>query len=284
MFLKVRNFVIIATTLIAFNVQANETITIEYGNDDKNRLNRLEQDLRTLKKVVYKNTPSYPVTSIASTSSFERQPTPSTPAQSTAILGVKIQELEQQLHSLVGRIEQIEHRLNQMDASQKQSSLTTPLNLDAEPVNDPTPIDITVKDAPQAQNLNQNLSVTEEYDRAHALLTQAEYQKAAVAFSDFIEKHGTHKLSSNAYYWLGETYMINKDFTGAAEQFLTGYKKFPEGNKAADSLLKLGIAMRALGKDIEACAVYSKLRRNINPIPGFIEKRMSSEEKELKCE
>ena len=77
--------------------------------------------------------------------------------------------------------------------------------------------------------------------------------------------------------------MIKEDYKRSAEQFLIGYRSFPDGGKAADSLLKLGVALNKLGKPIEACAVYSKLRSNIKPIADYIEKQLIEEEQKLKC-
>lgn len=285
--MKIIKIAFLITVLLSTTyAHANVPITIEYGNDPNSRIMRLEQDLQMLQKVIYKNTPSYPTATTITTASNQQYEQPSYDStQSTARLGIKIQELEQQLSALVGRIEKIEYKLNQIHSQKGPKPSPPSLNNNAVstiPNYDGT-LDIQVQDTNKVENLNENLSVTEEYDRAHALLTQAEYQKAATAFSQFITKHGDHKLASNAYYWLGETYMIKKDYTRAAEQFLSGYKNFPNGNKAADNLLKLGIAMRSLGKNIEACAVFSKLRRNIDPIAGFIEKRMATEEKALNC-
>ena len=50
-------------------------------------------------------------------------------------------------------------------------------------------------------------------------------------------------LASNAYYWLGETFYVQKNFQKAAISFAKGYQKFPKGNKAIDQLFKLALTL-----------------------------------------
>ena len=70
------------------------------------------------------------------------------------------------------------------------------------------------------------------------MLSTGEYEAAEVTFTKFLKDYPEDKLSSNAYYWLGETFYVRKNYQLAAIT-AAGYKKFPEGSKAADQLLKL---------------------------------------------
>ena len=85
--------------------------------------------------------------------------------------------------------------------------------------------------------------------------------------STLIKEYPDNKLSSNAYYWLGETFYVRKNYQLAAYNFAAGYKKFPEGSKAADQLLKLGISLFSLEKLTEACATFKKLLEEFPKIP-----------------
>ena len=97
------------------------------------------------------------------------------------------------------------------------------------------------------------------YQRAYNLLSRGEYAAAEIAFKSFIKKFPEDLLSSNAYYWLGETFYVRKNYQLAAYNFANGYKNFPKGSKAADQLLKLGISLYSLKKNSEACATFAKL-------------------------
>lgn len=123
----------------------------------------------------------------------------------------------------------------------------------------------------------------EVYQRAYNLLSKGEYAAAETAFKSFIKKFPESTLSSNAYYWLGETFYVRQNYQLAAYNFANGYKNFPKGVKAADQLLKLGISLHALKKNSEACATFSKLTQEFPELPLRIERRAQTYNKKLEC-
>ena len=136
-------------------------------------------------------------------------------------------------------------------------------------------------------NVNEAINVPtdpkEIYQRAYNMLSTGEYEAAEVAFTKFIKEYPDNKLSSNAYYWLGETFYVRKNYQLAAYNFAAGYKKFPEGSKAADQLLKLGISLFSLEKLTEACATFKKLLEEFPKIPPRILNRANSFQERLEC-
>jgi tol-pal system protein YbgF len=99
----------------------------------------------------------------------------------------------------------------------------------------------------------------ERYDAAFQHLQRREYDKAAVAFDQFVKENPESPLSSNALYWLGETHYFRKDYAEAARVFLDGYKRYPKGSKAPDNLFKLGKSLAAINEKQPACAAWGKL-------------------------
>ena len=77
--------------------------------------------------------------------------------------------------------------------------------------------------------------------------------------------------------------MKQGDHQNAAVAFARGYKAFPGGNKAADSLLKLGMAFAAMGKTREACATYERLTRELVGAPDHIVDRLPAVRAEANC-
>ena len=136
-------------------------------------------------------------------------------------------------------------------------------------------------------NVNEAINIPtdpkEIYQRAYNMLSTGEYEAAEVAFTKFIKEYPDNKLSSNAYYWLGETFYVRKNYQLAAYNFAAGYKKFPEGSKAADQLLKLGISLFSLEKLTEACATFKKLLEEFPKIPPRILNRANSFQERLEC-
>ena len=123
----------------------------------------------------------------------------------------------------------------------------------------------------------------ERYQFAFGLMSQARYGDAEAALKEFIERHGEDALAGNAWYWLGETYYVRKSFMEAAQTFFQAYKKAPEGAKAPDSLLKLGMSMASLEKTEEACTTFGKLRKEFASLKPSIERTLNRETKRLKC-
>src|SRR5690606_39797575 len=102
-----------------------------------------------------------------------------------------------------------------------------------------------------------------QYNYAYGLLTQGEYEQAEQALRQFLDAHPDQPLSSNAQYWLGETYYIRGRFNDAAIAFAQGYQNYPSGSKAADSLLKLGMSLSAMGQKEDACLTFSQIRTEL---------------------
>ncbi|PJD92991.1 MAG: tol-pal system protein YbgF [Legionella sp.] len=87
------------------------------------------------------------------------------------------------------------------------------------------------------------------YLAAYELIKNKQYDKAIAAMQHFVQKYPQGGYSANAYYWLGELYLVKKNYTKAASYFETVLKEFPSSNKKAASLLKAGYAYAAAGNN-----------------------------------
>lgn len=123
----------------------------------------------------------------------------------------------------------------------------------------------------------------EQYMHAFGLLRQGKYDMAASSLRQFLEAHGDDKLASNARYWLGETYYVRGSFVEAAETFLEGYQADPQGPKAPDALLKLGMSLSSLDKKNEACAAFQKLRQDYPDAPAGLKSTLQREWQKNGC-
>jgi len=126
-------------------------------------------------------------------------------------------------------------------------------------------------------------SAKDQYAYAFGLLRQAKYQEAEVALKAFIAKRKKHPLASNARYWLGESYYVRAQFSEAAKIFYKAYQSNKKGNKAPDSLLKLGMSLSGLKKQAQACAAFSKLTADYPSLQPSIRKKLATERKRARC-
>jgi len=123
----------------------------------------------------------------------------------------------------------------------------------------------------------------EVYQRAYNILSKGNYEAAEAAFNTFIKDYPAHNLTSNAYYWLGQTFFVRKNYQKAATTFAEGYIKLPTGSKASDQLFKLGISLNSLNKNADACATFKKLDKEFPDAPSRISNRAKTFKEKLDC-
>ena len=142
---------------------------------------------------------------------------------------------------------------------------------------------VLIEGEKEITNDNQKVSIIkpskepqEIYQRAYNMLSKGNYEAAEVAFIKFIKDFSDHSLTSNAYYWLGETFYVRKNYIQAAQNFAAGYKEFPKGSKASAQLLKLGISLYALNKNKEASSTFAKLNKEFSDLSLSISNRVNT--------
>jgi tol-pal system protein YbgF len=121
------------------------------------------------------------------------------------------------------------------------------------------------------------------YNHAFRLLNQTKYDDASKAFEQFTKKYPKDPLIGNAYYWMGETYYIRRDYVAAADDFRAGFEALPTGPKAADNLLKLAMSLNALNRDKEACVVLGQVVTKFKKESVGVTEKAQTEQKRMGC-
>jgi tol-pal system protein YbgF len=99
------------------------------------------------------------------------------------------------------------------------------------------------------------------YRAAYAELAAGRYDEAEQKLRAFVRRYPRHDYADNAQYWLGECFYARHRYAEAAVEFRAAVAKYPVGNKAPDSLLKLAYSLLSLGDRAEA-------RRLLEELPG----------------
>ncbi|MEO8557586.1 MAG: tol-pal system protein YbgF [Rhodospirillales bacterium] len=123
----------------------------------------------------------------------------------------------------------------------------------------------------------------QQYQAAFDLINAHNYPGAEAAMRAFVQRNPKHALASNAQFWLGETFYVRNDYQNAAVAYADGYKNYPKGNKAPDTLLKLGMSLSAEKKNQDACAVYDRLTKEFPQAPDLVRRRVVEERKRNRC-
>lgn len=270
-----------------------------------NRLQRLENDVQTLNREVFRG----------GAGNAARSPAGAPPAMSGNIAAdfeVRLQRLEADMQALTGRYEEaayqvtqlreqlaksqadLEFRLNRLEQGQAGSLSATPApaapataeagKSAAPAAGKPAPHAAEpAAPAPTANSLPSGNDQT-QYEYAFNLLRQADYAAAETAFSQFLSANPTSTLAGNAQYWLGETLYVRGKYKESAVAFAEGYQKYPKSNKAPDSLLKLALALSAMKANEDSCAALGELgKRYKDTASPAIMRRADAEKNRLKC-
>jgi len=270
----------------------------------QNRMNRLENDVQTLNRQVFRGGAAPPAGSATTGNS-------GIPNSLAADFEIRLSRLESELQTLTGKYEesvfgitQARERLDKLasDLEYRLSELESKANAAPAAENQSAPAPVKGKNetaastppkaTPPAQPAQQQAtaaaklpagSAQDQYDYAFGLLRAADYANAEVALGQFIKNHPDTPLTSNAQYWLGETYYVRGKYSEAAVAFADGYQKYPKSSKAADNLLKLGMSLGQLNQKKEACVTFSELGTKYPDAPATIKRRADQERGKLNC-
>ncbi len=90
------------------------------------------------------------------------------------------------------------------------------------------------------------------YLAAYELVKNRRYDDAINSMNTFVQKYPKGGYTANAEYWLGELYLVKKDYTKSIEHFNVVLQQFPTSSKSAASMLKVGYAYAEMGNKPEA--------------------------------
>jgi len=183
--------------------------------------------------------------------------------QNLGNLFYQIQQLQQEVMRLNGKVEEQAHELRKL----KEESLQRYVDLDkrlsaaggsapvagpdgdsgSSPAVDAAPVVAAPVDTAPA--VSSGLSQTAEqpgegeaYRAAYALVRGQKFDQAIPAFQKFLQDYPAGKYAPNAHYWLGELYLVVQppDLESARQSFRLLLSQYPDNNKAPDALYKLG--------------------------------------------
>ena len=140
------------------------------------------------------------------------------------------------------------------------------------------PADEAVDEAPPVA-----LTADEQYKQAFGLLEEARHEEAHDAFSRFIDANPDHSLAQNAAYWRAESLYARQLYPDAAKAYALNLRQYPEGRKAPDNMVKLGLALLKLGRTEEACRTFAQLDRKFPDPPLNIRRAAQQGQRQANC-
>ena len=216
-----------------------------------------------------------------------------------ANLVIQVQELQDEVRSLRGQLEQqtrelenlkrrqrdqyldLDQRLSDMRNAQPVSGsrnlLAAPPDDSRQPTVSPAedvpevraPMEsqsqVTGIGEPTVQSQAAPVSAADEkaaYDQAFQALKELRYADAAEDFQAFLDRYPSSEYADNAQYWLGESYYVTRNYDIALTAFQTLLNQYPESPKAPDALLKIGYTHYELEQWDSARAALTQVQEN----------------------
>lgn len=213
----------------------------------------------------------------------------------------RLNTLENEFKELLGRMEIIEHKMQQLTIPSRVPSNISgivPTILPDVSQQESPQVDLAqdgliaadVFDVTTKKNINTVIDsksdITKDkqlYDLALAALKDNKLPEAEEKFSTFIKNYVKSPLLSNAYFWYGEVFFRNKKFNDAAINYLKSYNTAPKGAKASDSLFKLSLALGELKRNDKVCAIIAKLELEFPSRPSISIKRTKDTKLKYGC-
>ena len=108
------------------------------------------------------------------------------------------------------------------------------------------------------------------YQRALDSFYDRDYELAQSLWEEFTDNFPGHALTSNAYFWQGESFYQMQEYAQAALAYQEVITSFPDSNKRISSMLKQGMSFFRLGREEAGKLVLDEL---INKHPDTAEAR-----------
>ncbi len=94
------------------------------------------------------------------------------------------------------------------------------------------------------------------YNEARNDYTQGRYGLAISGFKDVLELDKRGDLADNARYWMGESYLAQRQHDLALAEFDLIIRDYPNSNKRPDAYLKKAMTLEEMGRRSEANVMY----------------------------
>lgn len=191
----------------------------------------------------------------------------------------QIQTLQQQIEKLQGQIQLQDHELGKLKLEVASIHKTKPAMADASQADaaaaqqaDTTSTTTQAAATPPASGSN-FLNDQSTYQAAYNLIAATKYPDAITALNNYLQKFPNGQYASNAYYWLGELYLLQNNDAAATAAFKTVLSQYANSNKYPDAMLKLGLIYYDNGQLIKA---KNQLQKVVKLYPNTAVARLAS--------
>jgi len=195
--------------------------------------------------------PAVPATA-TTTSSPAPAPAGSPGGSTLGSLVLQVQQLQQEVMRLNGKVEEQAHELRVL----KEQSMQRYVDIDrrlsegaaagagaaSSAGASPAAATPVAPAAPARGTATAQPGEAEAYNAAYALVRSRQFDSAVQAFKQFLQDFPGGRYAPNAHYWLGELYLVTdpQDLEAARQSFALLVSQYPDHAKTPDAFYKLG--------------------------------------------
>ncbi len=295
---------------------------ISFAQQDKmneliDRLEKIQKDIQTLEKAVYSKNAALPSDNVVVNEALTRQ------LAKISELEKQIQEMTSKFEENNYKVQQLSDRLNKVSNDnqfrlqqlENNKAISEKISAPKEVIVEKAPvvvkknennilnseeidkeqnvieekkvqsdnIKLKEKDNKPKTKVLPKVSIAEQYKYATNIMKSGDFEKAEIAFKEFVDTHSKHELAGSAQFWYAETFYIRQLYDDAAAAFLEGYQKYPNSPKAPENLLKLGVTLAELGEIEQGCKMIVNLKKAYPKTDASILQKSSYEKKRFNC-
>ena len=192
--------------------------------------------------------------------------------QSNTELFFMLEQLQREMRELRGELEEQRNELDRLTRQSRERYIDLDQRL-LDLSSQPRPAASAARSAPSGSPAPVVAPVARDYrapgqqERAkydeiiRLIREQRAYDEAIDRLYAFIGEYPEGDLTVNAYYWLGEVYLVKPQLEQAKQAFTIVTTRFADHRKASDAVFKLGITHDRMG---EKAAAKERMQQVIN--------------------
>jgi tol-pal system protein YbgF len=123
----------------------------------------------------------------------------------------------------------------------------------------------------------------EQYNTALQAFQAGQYPEAEAGFKSFLAANPGHRLTPDAVFYVGETYLQRSRPREAAEQYLKVTTDYSKSTRAPESMVRLGQTLAALGNSQQACATLTEFGKRYPTASTSVKKLAERESAKDHC-
>ena len=195
-------------------------------------------------------------------------------SQNLGNLFYQLQQLQQEVMMLNGKVEEQAHELRKLRAQNLERYVDIDRRLGERSEGGgvavaPSNGNGSAAGAASKAAANGSSSVAElpgegeAYRAAYALVRNQQFDQAVAGFKQFLQDYPGGKYSPNAYYWLGELYLVitPADLESSRQAFMLLLDQYPNNSKIPDAMYKLGKVQFTKGNRDKAKEFFDRVIR-----------------------